>query len=81
MTISRKQTNVTKSSTEAELVALNLAGEEIKPLKGMMEELGIKQLPIQIEQDNKSTILIATRGSGRTRRSRFIDLQYFWISE
>ena len=47
----------------------------------MLEELGIKQSTIQIEQDNQSAIIIATRGSGRTRRSRFMDIQYFWITE
>ena len=38
---------MTKSSTKVELVALNFAGEEIEPLKRMIEELGKKQLPIQ----------------------------------
>ena len=81
MAISRKQTNVAKSSTEAEIVALNLGGEEVIPLKRMLDELGIKQSTIQIEQDNQSAIIIATRGSGRTRRSRFMEIQYFWITE
>ena len=79
--ISRKQKLVTRSSTEAELVALNLAVEELLPLRHIMEELGYSQKPIIVEQDNKSTIILATRGSGRSERARSIDIKYFWVSE
>ena len=58
---SKKQKLVTKSSTEAELVALTSAMEEVLWLRGLLEELGYPQPSTKIEQDNKSTILLANR--------------------
>jgi hypothetical protein len=79
--LSRKQSVVAKSTGEAELIALSTAVEAVIPLKGIMEELGIPQNPVKIEQDNASTIVLATRGSGRSEASRSIDVKYFYVTE
>ena len=78
---SKKQKLVTKSSTEAELVALTSAMEEVLWLRGLLEELGYPQPSTKIEQDNKSTILLANRGPGRAGRARSINIRYFWIHQ
>ena len=37
--------------------------------------------PIQLFQDNKSTIILYKKGKSTSIRTKHIDVQYFWISE
>lgn len=78
---SRKQAMIAKSSTEAEMLALSEAGEELLWAKNLLEELGFKQEPIQIEQDNTSTIRVITRGPGRVGKTKHMNKHRFWIKE
>jgi hypothetical protein len=66
---SQKQKTVSNSSTAAELVAMNSAMEEVIWLIQLFEDLGYKQEPVFIEQDNMSTIRLTEKGptgQGRT---------------
>jgi len=78
---SKKQKLVTMSSTESEMVANTNALQEVLWSKGLLEELGHKQKCIEMQQDNKSTIVLGNRGPGRSGRSRSINIRYFWISQ
>jgi len=79
--ISKKQHLVSASSTEAELVALCQGGESTLWTRDLLEELGFKQETTTIEQDNRSTIILANRGPGKGGNSKAIKVKYFWISQ
>ena len=81
VTSSKKQTLVTTSTAEAELVALCAAGKQAVWIRAVLEEMGIKQLgPCVIDQDNSACMTLAQRGH-HGKLSRSIDISYFWISE
>ena len=78
---SGKQHNVTKSSTEAELVALSdHAGRGIH-LRNFLVAQGYKVGPVLILQDNRSCMAIMARGGPTSERSRHINIRYFWLKE
>jgi len=78
---SRKQKLVSRSSTEAELIALHDASPQVTWTRQLLEELGHTQGPATIFQDNKSTIFMAERGSGNFNRTRHIAVRYFSIKQ
>ena len=78
---SRKQKLVSRSSTEAELIALHDASPQVTWTRQLLEELGHTQGPATIYQDNKSTIFMAERGSGNVNRTRHIAVRYFSIKQ
>ena len=78
---SGKQKNVTKSSTEAELVALSdHAGRGIN-LRNFLAGQGYGIVPVIIYQDNLSCMAIMARGGPTSERSRHINIRYFWLCE
>jgi len=78
---SRKQSLVTRSSTEAELVALDSVSHDAVWLRKVLQEMGLAQDgPTIVQQDNKSCILMAERGY-HGKNSRAVDIKYFWVSE
>jgi hypothetical protein len=78
---SGKQKNVTKSSTEAELVALSdHAGRGIN-LRNFLAGQGYGVIPVIIYQDNLSCMAIMARGGPTSERSRHINIRYFWLCE
>jgi len=80
-TRSSKQKLVTRSSTEAELVAANEVVQDVIWIRGILNELGyLQSKPTTVEQDNKSCMIMANRGSGGTN-SRAVDIKFFWITE
>jgi hypothetical protein len=78
-----KQRLVVKSSTEAELVALDEAATFAAWMKEFLSELPLPSeiKPIIIYQDNKSTITMANAGKGNFKRSKHIANRYFWIRQ
>ena len=81
VTSSKKQSLTTRSSTEAELVALDTAAHDAVWVRQLLEEMGFRQKnSTTIQQDNKSCILLANRGH-RGRNTRAVEIKYFWISE
>ena len=77
---SQKQSLVTLSSTEAEYVALHHTVTEIVYLRRFMEELGFKQPPTVVFQDNQSTILWA-KGKMNHHRTKHLLVKYHYVQQ
>ncbi len=66
-----KQSRVTTSSTQSELVAMEEAVKELEWFRLLMDELGFPQTkPNVMFEDNKSTITLATEFSGNMKRTK-----------
>jgi hypothetical protein len=69
----------TKSSTEAELVALSDHYGMGIWSRELLTSLGFKVLPTVVAQDNMSTITLATKGRSTADSTRHISIRYFFI--
>jgi hypothetical protein len=78
---SSKQKNVTKSSTEAELVGLSDSASQVIHVRNFVEAQGYTIGPAVIYQDNMSCIALMKRGSPASERSRHINIRFFWLHE
>jgi len=76
-----KQSSVANSSTAAELIAFSSTLEEVLWIVHLLEELGFKQEPVVIEQDNTSTMRLIEKGPSSTGRTKWINIKHFWVSE
>ena len=76
-----KQNIVTKSSTEAELVAASESVSIAHSLKSLMDELQIKSNGIKIHQDNQSTIRLINNNRPISQRTKHIDIRYFFLRD
>jgi hypothetical protein len=79
--ISKKQTIVTKSSTEAELVAISDASNYILWLRQLIEIIGFKMPPTVIYEDNRSTLHLLESDKTHRKRSRHINARFFFIRD
>ncbi|KAI3641654.1 hypothetical protein MIR68_000314 [Amoeboaphelidium protococcarum] len=77
---SKKQSNVTLSSSEAEFVAMSSAIQQSYYLKMLMEEIGLECGPVKLNCDNKSAITLMNNNSSNSR-SRHIDIKYQYARE
>jgi hypothetical protein len=75
------QKNVTKSSTEAELVAASDSTSQAIYLRNFVIEQGYDVPPCVLYQDNLSCMALMKRGAPASERSRHIAIRHFWISE
>ena len=78
---STKQKIVTKSSTEAELVALSDFASQAIHMRNFLLGQGYKLGPAIVYQDNKSCMALIKRGGPGSERSRHIPIRYFWVHE
>jgi hypothetical protein len=78
---SKKQKLVAASSTEAEMIALNQATQEVIWVQDLMSELGFTMEPSVVYQDNQSCMTLSYLGPGKTARSRAISIKYFWVKQ
>jgi Reverse transcriptase (RNA-dependent DNA polymerase) len=78
---STKQKLVTKSSTEAELVALSDYASQAIWLRNFILAQGYDVGPVVLHQDNMSCMALIKRGGPASERSRHIDIRYFWVKE
>lgn len=78
---SSKQKLVARSSTEAELIALNDGVAQVMWTRNLLQELGLLDKPTVVFQDNQSTIAIAERGGSATGRTKHIAVRYYYIKE
>jgi len=77
-----KQKLVAKSSSEAELLALNLATDETLYLRNLLDELGFpQQSPTIILQDNQSAIIMANNGELGTKRTKHFTVRHYFVTE
>jgi hypothetical protein len=78
---SGKQKLVTKSSTEAELVACSDSIVYGIIIKNLLDELGIQHNGIVMHQDNLSTINMITNKKSTSIRTKHIDIRYFFLRD
>ena len=71
----------TKSSTEAELVALSDSTSQIIWTRNFLEEQGFTMEPAKVYQDNMSTIALVKNGKSNSDRTRHIATRFFFISD
>jgi hypothetical protein len=77
---SKKQKSVTKSSWEAEIMAVSEFGTQAIWIKGLIQELGYKD-KVKLLQDNMGAVASLTRGSTASPSSRHVDIKHLWIHE
>jgi hypothetical protein len=79
---SKKQKLVSRSSTEAELIALNEGLPEVIWAKQFMENMGISQKMITVFEDNTSTIILANKQNGATlSKTKHIQIRFYYVRE
>jgi len=78
---STKQKIVTKSSTEAELVAVTDMAGDVMDLKSFVEEMGYDTGPAKVYQDNTSTIYLLQNDFISSSKSKHVRIRTFWIRE
>jgi hypothetical protein len=82
MAISKKQKLNTRSSTEAELVAVDDAMTLILWTRLFLQAQGYRIDKNVLMQDNKSTILLAKNGKkSSTKRTRALNIRYFFVTD
>ena len=70
-----------KSSTEAEIVAVSDGMNIPLWLGDFINHQGYGQHPIRLEQDNQSCITLLKKGRSTAETTRFIEIRKFWISD
>lgn len=78
---SAKQQIVSKSSTEAELIALSDSANQALHMRNFLLSQGYSCGPVTVFQDNMSCMALIERGRSGAERTRHIDLRYFWLKE
>jgi hypothetical protein len=71
---------VVASPAEAELAALFHNGKEANPIRITLQELGNEQPPTPIQMDNSTATGIAN-DSIKQKRSKAIDMLFYWIRD
>ena len=78
---SGKQSIVTKSSFEAELVALSDMASMVLWVGLFLRSLGFELETPTIFQDNQSTMRVANHGLSNNSNTKHIDIRHLWIKE
>lgn len=78
---SSKQKTVARSSTEAELNAVDDSLRTLLWLQNFLHHLGYGKKPILLYQDNISAMHLAQNGYSRSSRTRHLDIRLFFIKE
>ncbi|CAM9814485.1 unnamed protein product, partial [Ectocarpus fasciculatus] len=79
--VSTKQKIVTKSSTESELVGLSDSVGDGVGAAEFLRSLGYEVKPVIFHQDNMSTIRLAENGASSSRRTRHMNVSYFFVKK
>ena len=78
---SNKQSIVTKSSSEAELVASSDLMNGPFHVRRLLVAQGYEPGPIVLYQDNLSCMALIAKGRAGSERTRHISIRYFWIKQ
>jgi hypothetical protein len=78
---SSKQKLNSKSSTEAELIAVSDMLSMVIWMREFLQCQGHIVAPATVYQDNQSTIALAEKGYSSNKRSRHVNLRYFFITD
>lgn len=76
----KKQQTVSLSSTEAELISLNVAAKEGIWISNLLSEIGVYVEPFVIYEDNIPCIKVAEEPRNH-QRMKHIDIKYMYIRE
>jgi len=80
--LSKKQTTVALSTTEAEYVALSSAAQEAVCLRSLLNDLHVDiSKPTLIYEDNQSAIAVAMSQNTVQKRRKHIDVRHHFIQE
>ena len=77
---SRQKLN-SKSSTEAELIAVSDTLSQIIWTRDFLLEQGYEVGPATLFQDNLSTIALANRGASNTINTRHVAIRFFFVTD
>ena len=80
-TDSKKQPIVTKSSTEAELVATSDSVNQAFHVRNFIVSQGHEAGPVTLFQDNLSCMALLEKGRSTSARTKHISIRYFWVKE
>ena len=80
ITTSKVQKLNSKSSTEAEIIAVSDGMKFPLWLADFIQHQVYGQHKVTIEQDNQSCIALLTKGRSTAETTRFISIRQFWIS-
>jgi histone deacetylase 1/2 len=80
-TKSVKQRINTKSSAEAELIALSDMASRAIWCREFLLAQGYAIAPARVFQDNMSTMALATKGTSSSDRTRHVSIRYFWMKD
>ena len=72
---------MSKSSTEAELIALSDFANQGLYLRWFLIDQGYEMGPVTFYQDNTSTMALVAREKPGAERTRHIDIRYFWLAD
>ena len=78
---SETQRLMTKSGTEAELVALSDAANQVLWTRDFLESQEHPQPPALVYQDNQSTIQLIRNDCSNSERTRHVDIRYFFLHD
>jgi hypothetical protein len=78
---SKKQSLVTRSSTEAELVGLADSLPQVIWTRDFLKAQGYDAKPAVVYQDNTSTIALAKKGRSTSPRTRHIAIRYYFVKD
>ena len=81
LTKSGKQKIVTKSSTEAEMVALSDLCSSVIWSRDFLVAQGMDPPPATVYQDNQSTMALIGKGQSTSERTRHINVRYYWVKD
>lgn len=77
-----KQKLVSRSSTEAELIALHDILPQVLWLRRLLADLGYPpSAPTVVYQDNKSTIILGNKGNANKGKTKHMEVRYFFLKE
>ena len=81
ITSSKVQKLNSKSSTEAEIIAVSDGMNIPLWLADFIRLQGYDPQPVRLEQDNQSCMTLLTKGRSTAETTRFIEIRKFWISD
>ena len=78
---STKQRLVTRSSTEAEIVAFSDNCSPVIWSRDFLIAQGYDMPPAKVYQDNMSSMALELRGASKSDKTRHVNIRYFWVKD